>query len=234
MLNSGLNFKFIYKELFMKKALTIALLVVVSISLTGCLKKDTSGGSAADNDKEEILNGSLADIMTMGKNVKCTYSAEDEDGKSEGTIYVSGNKSRNDIYVESPEGLKEEVHMIVNKEYMYSWSSAQEQGSKMKLDSFDVEDGDYDKASLKDNLEAYRQYQGEEGAVDFKCSPWIPNGSVFDPPSDIEFVDMSAMMETFQQDMEDFQEDAKSMCSMCDMMSTEEEKAECLKNLGCE
>lgn len=213
----------------MKKFLTIALLVLVSISLTGCLKK-----TAEEKAEEELFSGSFTDLLGKGKNVKCTFSDENEDGSSEGTIYVSGKKSRNDIYAEVEGGEKFEYHTIIDSEYMYTWSSLEEQGTKIKLDELNMTGKEFDEASLSENLEAYAEHEGIQKKTNFKCRPWIPNNSKFNPPSNIEFIDMTEMMGNMQQQAEDMQEDMQSMCGMCDMMPTPEEKAECLASMGCE
>jgi len=214
----------------MKKALTVALLVVVSISLTGCLKKDnqqTGGGN-----EEEMFSGSFFDLVKRGKNVKCTFSDNSEDSSSEGTIYVSGSKARNDFVAKMNEGEDFESHSIVHGEYIYVWSSAGEQGTKMKLS--DIEAQQEEMPTAEDMKEAYQGYKDLQDEVDFKCRPWIPDNSKFNPPSNIEFVDMGEMMQQMQEQMTQFQEDTKSMCGMCDMMPSEEEKAECKANLDCD
>ena len=209
----------------MKKVLTFALLIVVSISLTGCLKKKTD---------EELFSGSFFDLMKLGKNTKCTFSDESEGGKSEGTIYIAGKKSRNDIYASAEGGEDFESHTIIDGEYMYTWSNMQEQGTKMKLTEFDMEKEDFEMPSAAEMKETYGEYQDIKKETNFKCRVWIPDNSKFNPPSNIEFVDMSQMMEDMEEQMTQFQEDAQSMCSMCDMMPSAEEKTECLVNLGCE
>ncbi|MFC1624947.1 hypothetical protein ACFL15_01070 [Patescibacteria group bacterium] len=210
----------------MKKALTIALLIVVSISLTGCLKKKAS--------EEELFSGSFFDLMKLGKNTKCTFSDVSEDGESEGTIYIAGKKSRNDLYASAEGGEDFESHTIIDGEWMYTWSNVQEQGTKMKLSEFDMEKEDFEMPTAAEMKEAYGEYQDVKKETNFKCRAWIPDNSKFNPPSDVEFVDMSQMMEDMEEQMTQFQEDAKSMCSMCDMMPSAEEKSECLVNLGCE
>ena len=221
---SGLNFNL--KGVFMKKALTIALLIIVSVSLTGCLKKKAS--------EEELFSGSFFDLMKAGKTVKCTFSDEGEEGSSRGEIYISGRQSRNDIYASAEDGEDFESHTIIGTEYMYTWSNVQEQGTKMKLSELDMDQEDFEMPSAAEMKEAYGEYQDIQKETSFKCVPWIPDNSKFNPPSDIEFIDMSQMMENMQEQMTQLEDDTKSMCGMCDMMPSAEEKADCLANLGCE
>ena len=213
----------------MKKFLTVVLLVLVSISLTGCLKKTTE-----EKTEEELFSGSFMDLLGKGKNIKCTFNDDNENGRSDGTIYVSGKKSRNDIYVEVEGEEKIEYHTIIDSEYMYTWSSLEEQGTKMKFSELEDSTEDFDTPSASEMKDAYGEFRDVQKETNFKCMPWIPNNSKFNPPSDIEFVDMTEMMEGMQQQAEDMQESLKDMCGMCDMMPTEEEKVDCRIQMGCE
>lgn len=211
----------------MKKALTIALLLTVSVLFTGCVKK-----SAEEKVEEEIFSGSLFDLVKVGKTAKCTFSTSDENGSSEGTIYVSEKKARNDFSGKTAEGDSFESHMITDDEYIYMWTSISEQGTKMKLS--DVETQQQNISSSEDMKEAYQGYKDLQNNIDFKCMPWIPDGSKFDPPSDIEFIDITRMMEQIQEQTTQIQQGSQDMCGMCDMMPSAQEKTDCLASLGCE
>jgi hypothetical protein len=222
----------------MKKLGTIFILVLSIFLLTACLpKKDQKQTQQQDQQgqvekpESESFTGSLMDLLKLGKAMKCTYSYTQESTAFQGTSYVSGDKMRTDMegVVPTEEGDQQITsHFISDGTWTYNWSSMQDQGMKMKLSELedageetDTEDQDYyEQANLDKNFE-------------YKCSPWIVDSSMFVPPSDIEFIDYTQMMQGLQESMEsgDMNE---SLCAACEMAKDEAAIAECKANLGCE
>ena len=88
--------------------------------------------------------------------------------------------------------------------------------------------------------------QGEADKIkeqmNYKCRPWIPDNSKFVVPTDIEFKDMTEMMQGFQEtmpniDMGEMEENVKKanaqLCEMCELL-TGEDRDECRADAGCE
>ena len=215
----------------MKRLLTI-LLVVLLLGIAGCggdaepaadtgvetgkASSDAPVAAAAD-DKEESISGSIKDLMARSVPMKCTWSFSAEGMDSSGTAYVNGDKYSTQI---SADG--ETFNFISDGDYIYIWNTIQPKGTKMSIEAMeemgaDTEAGDVEAGSMSmDTLEA---------DYDYKCAPWIVSNSKFVPPSNVEFQDMTEMMQQMQEFAEDF-----DACAMCDMITDASAKADCLAN----
>lgn len=202
------------------RLLTLLTLLVVSILLTGCVKK---GGSTTANESgsagggEESIKSSLLDLVKSGRTVKCTFSMSDSNGTSSGTTYVSGNKSRSTFNAKASDGTEVKSNTLVDGDWVYVWSDGIPQGTKMKISDIQTQDTTGDNAKV----------DAMKNAIDYKCLPWIADNSKFIPPSDINFVD-------FTETMKQLQSGNKQFCSTCEQAGDTNKIAECKKNLGCE
>ena len=121
----------------------------------------------------ESFTGKLKQVITRGVPMKCTVNQDNFSG----TSYIKGKK----VYSEITQGGKEAFMIMVDK-CMWNWSKDENQGVKMCFDE-DVWDSD------------------EEGTVpidaQYNCRPTIISDSKFNPPANINFLDMDQMMEGF-------------------------------------
>jgi len=186
--------------------------------------------------KEEDFSGSMTELMARGKSLRCTYKqTEEEDGvETEGIIYVADDNVRSEINILDPEeeGVTR-MNMILNGDWVYVWTNVQAKGTKMKV--VDLEGGE--------DFDANEDISDLEEEIEMKCRPWIKDSSKFKVPTDIEFQDITEMMEGFQGiDLEEPTEEdevdvgaAKEfMCEMCKMAPTQEEIDQCLIDAECE
>lgn len=221
----------------------LTLLVFGSVLTIGCIDGDgdqpsgttepgASGGTGEQNDssRPESFSGSMQDLMALGSSIKCTFSGTDEGTEYSGVLYAAGKKARQDVEVIA-NGEKVETHVIVDDRWTYMWSSMnQHNGMKMYIDLTDEE--------LRElGEEANNAYSDQEKEYNFQCLPWIVDSSKFVLPSDVEFTDLSEMMEGLQGSMpgmdnesgpagasspnvDEFDEDALNefMCQNCDQM----------------
>lgn len=217
----------------MKKTLIVGLILLLALSLGACNKKDTSLTTNDINTpvgEEDSFKGSLKDLVGVGKNSKCTFVYSDENRKSEGIIYVSDDLARTDIktFIENKEA---EYHTIINGEYIYMWSDQETEGVKMKY--IDFQNTQNTKDSKDSVSDSYKEYSGLQNETDFKCTKWVSDNSMFSIPMDIEFIDMTEILENIQEQTDKMQGgNLDNMCSACNMLSGEE-KTQCLNNLGC-
>ncbi|MEA1925764.1 MAG: hypothetical protein U9M90_00760 [Patescibacteria group bacterium] len=239
----------------MKKILLITLLFVVSISLFGCSllgkkesnekqktesqkqdqQKTEKPSSDADQNKEESFFGSMQDLMARGKFLKCTYKENLSDGsESEVVMYISGNKVRTEMEINTDTGEAIESHMIIDKDWMYMWNSFTPNGTKMNIKEMskkeDVSDSDVNKGMTNLAKE-----------TDYKCRTWIPDNSKFTVPSDIEFMDITETMKDFQGTMQNIdtdkvkksgEETEQQLCDMCEIIPAGPAKDSCLAECG--
>jgi hypothetical protein len=180
---------------FKWKSLFIVLLAVVV--LTGCLpKKDQSGKEETSTQKQttqkesvkeeskEGLSGTIKELIGLGKSLKCTWN-KDENFNSVG--YIKGNKYYGEIERLDGENNKTTGFIIIKDECMWSWEKNKAEGIKMCFDTSEMEGTDDLSKSIWD-------MDSSVTGTEYKCVPAIVSDSKFDPPSDVNFMDMEEMM----------------------------------------
>lgn len=152
---------------------------------------------------EEKLSGvgSMMELFTSGKSIRCTYMYEDDStGTSEGISYFDGDRMRIDSTV-TQNGKTFESHMINNQEYMWSWSTSNEgdfafmmpaEEGKTTYDSFNNE-----------SPQANASIESLNETVTYDCSAWNVDESVFTAPENIKFVNIGEMMGGMMQNIQD-------------------------------
>ncbi len=201
-----------------KIVIILAVIVILLVGIAGYTKlnksssspvQDTSGSSQQTGTSDETMSkGSIQGLLGQGKNVSCTISYPDakiQDSK----VYISGGKMRGDFSVMTDENKTVDSHMINDGTYMYSWSSMGSQGTKIKLDSI-AEASKKADTTQNQNVDLNKE-------VDYKCSSWSVDSSMFVPPATIQFMDLSETMKQVQQQ------------SPCDQITDSEAKAACQK-----
>ncbi len=163
---------------------------------------------------------SLKELLGMS-NQTCTYS--DPDSNSEGKVYVSSGKARMDFSL-SLDGKVVQSHMIADGSSFYMWSDDQTQGLKMSM--IDIEKP-VASANQQSNVDINKR-------IDYKCSSWTLDATLFDLPKDIKFMDMSAMMPKMSPagSITNSQDIKSQQCAVCDSLPVEAQ-AECKKSLSC-
>ena len=177
-------------------------------------------------DDQGLISGKITDLLSLGKSLKCTYTIEEDVNKpgGEGTIMVSGNKMRGDstIMISGDTGPGIDSHFISMDNTMYTWASNSPTGIKITIDE-KIMSGEDTTGEVPAEAQALQE------KMDYKCLPWIADQSVFELPADVEFTDVSELTKNLQAPG-----DSGNMCAVCNLMETEEQKAECLTNFNCE
>ncbi|MCL5435231.1 MAG: hypothetical protein M1405_02475 [Patescibacteria group bacterium] len=177
--------------MFKNKTLVVVAAAVILALLGGAayltLSKSSKTGNQATNatpatQKQENAAKSFMDILSSGISQKCTFDMKVESTESSGVLYVSAGKLRGDITT-TVEGKKQNISMIRNGDTNYIWGSAIPQGIKMTVPEKDF---------ASDTKTG--QYFNPNEKADYKCSPWIVDSSLFAPPANVKFTDISAMM----------------------------------------
>jgi len=170
-------------------------------------------------DTSSSVEGSIFDLIKLGKTVKCTYNMGTQEMSIAGTTYVSGKNVRGDFESVDPTGNKIQSHVISDGTWMYTWTSAAPQGFKTNISDAESrisapDTGDkVNETNEAQNLDTFKKN------LDYKCNPWIEDTSLFQVPSDIKFTD--------------FSEGLSNVCAACDYIPSEEEKSTCKEQLGC-
>ena len=178
------------------KNLVIAVVVVVLILLLGVggylmLNKNapsTSTQNTQQTTKDKTQSGqttkSLLDLVKMGQNLRCTYKTTIANGSTEGTVYISGQNVRADFTVNVSGQEPAQTSMIRKGDTTYVWGSTMpDKGIKMTTS--------LDKMSEDKQTS---QYVDPNQKINYSCSPWNVDSTLFTVPNNIEFTDMTSMM----------------------------------------
>lgn len=168
---------------------------------------------------------SLKDLFASGISQKCTFMNNEGETNTRGTVYAANGKSRAD-FSSVTSGQTVNSHMIVDGKTNYVWMDGQNKGIKSTFDPNQTSENPETADTSKDT--------DLNKEVDYACTPWIPDESLFKIPSDVEFTDMSALLIPSQSaGSQGSQGKNSSQCAACDSL-TGDTKTQCLSALNCE
>lgn len=171
---------------------------------------------------------SAKELLASGKTEVCTFTNKDDQSETSGTMYISKGKMRGEFKV-SAAGQQFDAYMIGDGTDAYSWSSLAATGVKISL-----------AGSMMKSDTTEKQSFDADAKVKYECEDWKADASKFEIPTDIKFMDASAMMKTMPS-MEkpagatsgNMKESTAAQCGMCDAVSNADDKAQCKLALGC-
>ncbi len=137
--------------------------------------------SAGLNAGVTLNSGTIRSLLSIGKDVACTFSGTNSQGTVTGTSYISGTMMRGDFTLESKATGTVNSHMIRNGNDVYVWTGSQ--GAKM---SFSAVTGSDTKAKSGVDLDSTVQYT---------CKDWTKDTSKFTLPTGVSFLDINAMLQ---------------------------------------
>lgn len=167
--------------------------------------------------KTESKSSSLMDLLNLDKNQRCTFKTTASGSSTEGTVYIAAGKIRGDFKT-TVNGKDEEMSLIRDGDMNYIWGSSLKTGIKMKV-------------SLED-LSKNQQTSGfidANNKLEYNCMPWDTDSSLFTPPSNIKFTDMSSLI---MPKTTGTQTDTQKSTSYCDQLKDEAAKASCLNAIS--
>ena len=142
----------------------------------------------ATTEAEELPSGigRLLDLYEQGTPMECTYTFADADGRGEGTGFFDGKRLRvSAMYQTNGETF---VSNIINDgETMFVWGDSAQGEFAMQMPA--TEDDMMDMEADLDETVALNQ------EVSYQCREWNIDPSIYNPPSNIEFMDMGQMMQ---------------------------------------
>lgn len=195
--------------------IVIAIVLAVFFLMQSMKSPEQKSENSVANGLGEMTKGSIAGLIAAGKSVNCTMNYPD--GQGSGSVYVSGKKVRGDFSVLA-EGKEYKSSMIQDGDYAYLWSDADKKGTKIKVSGLGS-------GSAPTGANSQSQAVNLDQQVDLKCSSEGVDASKFVVPSDVEFTDMSAMMEKVQQQSG---QTPGSTSSPCDAITDPQAKASCV------
>lgn len=170
--------------------------------------------------------GSLKELLSFQGSQKCTLDSQSGLADSTGEVYVSHGKMRGD-FISNAQGQTVKSHMIINGSTSYIWTDILNQGFKIPLEKMTVTGAN--------------QQQGVDldQSLKYSCAPWIEDATLLTPPIDVQFNDMSSMMNQATSPINPTVSNSstasslQAQCGACDQASDATVKAQCRAVLGC-
>ncbi|HLE49398.1 MAG TPA: hypothetical protein VI819_05205 [Patescibacteria group bacterium] len=160
---------------------------------------------------------SLKDLLLAGVPQKCSFSDVSSGVEMDGTSYIAGGKVRADFNSKT-EGKATSGHTIVDGNTSYIWMDGSQTGFKMEVNETE---SDTSSNTNQEGLDLNK-------SIDYKCSTWLPDQSLFNPPSDVSFTQFSAP----PTQAAGSNTQLNNLCSSCDAL-TGDQKTQCLSALNC-
>lgn len=181
----------------MKKIKYISLLVIATLLLSACGKEKINESvdiNEEANNVEVNEKKSLKELLGVGVSQKCTFEMDEEGQATKGEILIKGDKFKQSLEMMTPEGLMK-VHTISDGEYFYSWNEGIEgSGTKMKIEK---EEEMLEEEMLGEESSTEADINWEE-KLDYKCEGVEIGDEDLALPTDIEFMDLSEMIDNLQ------------------------------------
>lgn len=213
----------------MKKVLIAVVVIILLAAGYFYYSRSKSGSVPGTMTGEKVTGGmmSIKDLIAAGVPQKCTFTSTNESGSNEGTNYISGGSVRGD-YTNNYNGKTTATHMISDGKITYVWTEGEKTGYRMTVPEASPQEntnGEKSPATGEANLSE---------KLDYKCSAWVPDNSLFTPPTDVTFTDFSQVMQQVPSSAPAMKEDtsSQSQCSYCDSLSGDQ-KTQCLSALNC-
>jgi len=161
---------------------------------SGISQKSTQKQSGDDKEKDGGIFDSIKEgadsfgaAFKVGAAQQCQFSGTDPDSGEymEGIVYVDGESfvMKADTVVEGEDAV---LNMIQHEQVMYIWTDdeAQMPGLKIDVSMFGDLPEEEKPPSILDELKK------PDSGFESRCKGWSPKNSSFEPPKDVEFMDM--------------------------------------------
>lgn len=198
---------------------------VVLVGVAFMMSKNSSqaptDSSSTGTDTQGSAQKSIKDLLTSGQAQKCTYKDKMAEVDVEGTVYVAGGKMRSD-YTSNTGGQTIMGHMVVSDNKSYIWMDGQSMGTMMTFDP--------NKAT--EAAPTGTQSVDVNKLLDYSCSGWSSDNSVFTPPSNVKFQSLGEVKTPTGTTNAKVTTAPQNVCSACDGLPSDE-KAQCRTALNC-
>lgn len=188
----------------MNKSLPIVIVILLllvggGIFLAAKNKSQTPGAATTSSNQSPSQDGnivtSIKDALSKSLSLECTYN---DDSGSETKTYIKAGAVRAESKVITQEGTETYSQVIFKDRKMYTWDTATKKGvvfevpeeTMQEAQSFEITPatgttGDNQGESFLAEIEKYKD----------ACKPATVSDSLFTPPTDVEFQDLSTMFQ---------------------------------------
>jgi hypothetical protein len=136
---------------------------------------------------EDLVSGqgTLASLLGLEKTLECTFQFKDDVNRSEGTGFFDADRMRIDSVYTASSGKQFTANLITNGTTTYLWSNTEAGEFAIKSPA---SQGELDSETLPvaTNLST-------ASVVWYACKSWQVDGSVFEPPQGVTFMDTDAL-----------------------------------------
>ncbi len=160
----------------------------------------------------------LKDLLLANIAQKCTFQDSSGSANISGSSYIAGGKVRSD-FTSNSAGTAVSGHMIVDGKTSYVWMDGQTTGFKMS----------FDPASTSSTTNSQQGVDANK-AMNYNCSPWSVDSSLFTPPAAVKFTDFGTVAVPPKTGTSS--PSAGSQCSACDSL-TGQAQTQCRTALKC-
>ncbi len=198
----------------------VGIIIVIIIGYLLMNKGANNTGGISNSGSETTGGGqgqkSFKTLLAQGGSQKCSVSYATGGVSSQGTVYVSSGKMRGDFST-AVNGQTNVAHMLIEDSNTYTWMEGMNMGYKMKVDT-----------SAAAGTNGSQNQVDLNQQVDYQCSSWSADPSLFNLPSGINFTDTAAL----QAGASASSSGSSYQCSACDQLSGDA-KAQCRAALNC-
>lgn len=153
---------------------------------------DSPETADTSNEADVERTATMRDLIARGEALECTFSFEDQDGVAgTGTGYFANDERMRMESTITQDGETYAANYIINDETMYMWGEMQQGdfGIQMSFSAATEEDMTQNESDMPVEMDEN---------IDFSCTSWSVDESRFTVPTNIEFMDMDAMMQGAQ------------------------------------
>lgn len=171
-------------SLFVLVILGILGYILYGKTLTANRNSIPTASKSTSKTSQTPIQASIKDLFTSGQNRKCVFDINGPGTKTtNGTVYATGNDIAA-VFISTTDGKESKINLIKNNDTYYIWGDNLTTGIKMTLSTDDMI-----------NKLQQSQYGGlnTESKVNYNCSNWTPDQTIFKIPSSVNFIDAGVM-----------------------------------------
>lgn len=183
--------------------LAVSLLILGGCGMSGPQASQTTEESKTTQESAVNESMSLKDLISQGKQQKCTWTVNDEQTSTEGTVYISGENFKQEMKVNDPKnGGQQTMYSLSDGQSLYTWNTMmpgvgykvnmQEMMDKETPTEMETEDSKEQDTVRQKETDLNQDYN-------FKCETWMADSNQFVLPSDIKFQDMGEVLNQMQE-----------------------------------
>ncbi len=130
--------------------------------------------------EDETFTDTLKNIVGLGRSLRCTWEVED----ASGTTWVKDEQTYTEVSAAGRQG-----NIIVKDSCVWAWTEGEEQGIKL---CYETTEDVYTEGGEDAESEDFSQVSSFSlpTDVEYNCRPATVSADRFNPPSNIEFMDM--------------------------------------------